>query len=105
MIYTVFFRIFALEKSRNLSIRTKMSTFKLSNNLRWRDFLIRAALVIMAVTVIVIVLPRDNGTNIKIEKDRHWRYADFTAPFDFPIYKSDELVKAERDSLLRLYDP
>ena len=82
-----------------------MSTFKLSNNLRWRDFLIRAALVIMAVTVIVIVLPRDNGTNFKIEKDRPWRYADFTAPFDFPIYKSDELVKAERDSLLRLYEP
>ena len=82
-----------------------MSTFKLSNNLRWRDFLIRAALVIMAVTVIVIVLPRDNGTNFKIEKDRPWRYADFTAPFDFPIYKSDELVKAERDSLLRHYEP
>ena len=82
-----------------------MSTFKLSDNLRWRDFLIRAALVIMAVTVIVIVLPRDNGTNFKIEKDRPWRYADFTAPFDFPIYKSDELVKAERDSLLRLYEP
>jgi len=82
-----------------------MSTFKLSDNLRWRDFLIRAALVIMAVTVIVIVLPRDNGTNFKIEKDRPWRYANFTAPFDFPIYKSDELVKAERDSLLRLYEP
>ncbi len=82
-----------------------MSTIKATNNITWRDFLIRTALVIVSVTVIVAVLPRDNGVSFKIEKGRPWRYADFTAPFDFPVYKSDEVIKAERDSMLRFYEP
>ena len=82
-----------------------MSTFKQSDTLSWRDFLIRAALVIVSVTIIVIALPRDNGVNFKIEQGRPWRNADFTAPFDFPIYKSDATVKKEQDSILRLYEP
>ena len=82
-----------------------MSTFKLTETLPWRDFMIRAALVVISVTIIVIALPRDNGVNFKIEQGKPWRHADFTAPFDFPIYKSDALVKAQRDSILRLYEP
>jgi len=82
-----------------------MSTLKQSDTLSWRDFLIRAALVIVSVTVIVITLPRDSDVNFKIEQGKPWRYADFTAPFDFPIYKSDAVVKAEQDSILRLYEP
>ena len=82
-----------------------MSTLKQSGTLTWRDFLIRATLVIVSVTIIVIALPRDNGVNFKIEQGRPWRHADFTAPFDFPIHKSDAVVKAEQDSILRLYEP
>ena len=82
-----------------------MSTFKRTNTLPWRDFMIRTALVVISVAIIVIALPRDNGVNLKIEQGKPWRYADFTAPFDFPIYKTDEAVKAERDSILRLYEP
>ena len=82
-----------------------MNTIKATNNITWRDFLIRTALVIVSVTVIVAVLPRDNGVSFKIEKGRPWRYADFTAPFDFPVYKSDEVIRAERDSMLRFYEP
>jgi hypothetical protein len=82
-----------------------MSTLKQSGPLNWRDFLIRAALVIVSVAIIVITMPRDNGVNFKIEQGKPWRHADFTAPFDFPIYKSDALVKAEQDSILRQYEP
>ena len=82
-----------------------MSNSKLTDRLPWHDFLIRVALVVVSVLIIVLVLPRDNGVNFKIEKGKPWRYADFTAPFDFPIYKSDEAVKAERDSMLKLYEP
>ena len=82
-----------------------MSTLKQSDTLNWRDFLIRAALVIISVVVIVVALPRDSDVNIKIEQGKPWRHADFTAPFDFPIYKSDAVVKAEQDSILRLYEP
>ena len=82
-----------------------MSTFKLTEPLTWRDFMIRAALVIISAAIIVIALPRDNDVNFKIEQGKPWRHADFTAPFDFPIYKSDRVVKAEQDSVLRLYEP
>lgn len=67
--------------------------------------MIRAALVIVSVVIIVLALPRNNGVNFNIEPGKPWRHADFTAPFDFPIYKSDQAVQAERDSMLKLYEP
>ena len=36
--------------------------------------------------------------NYKIEVGKPWRYADFTAPFNFPIYKSEQVVQRQRDS-------
>ena len=50
-------------------------------------------------------MPRDNENNYKIEVGKPWRYADFTAPFNFPIYKSEEVVQRQRDSLLREFEP
>ena len=70
-----------------------------------RNLLIKAALVVCTVTLIVWAMPRDNSTNFKVEIGKPWRYADFTAPFDFPIYKSEKLVNKERDSLLRVFEP
>jgi hypothetical protein len=71
----------------------------------WRMFLIRAALVIATVTVIVWSMPRDTRTYFHVEQGKPWMYADFTAPYDFPIYKSDATVREERDSVMRLYEP
>ena len=33
------------------------------------------------------------------------RYGSFIAKFDFPIYKTDETIKAQEDSLLETYQP
>lgn len=77
----------------------------LKTDITWRDFLIRAALMISTVTIIVWSMPRDTRNHFKIEKGKPWVYADLKAPFDFPIYKSEEAVKAERDSLLKGYEP
>ena len=82
-----------------------MSSFNIKNDLTWRDFLIRLGLVIITVAIIVWMMPRSNQHNFKIEKGRPWIYTDIKAPFDFPIYKSDEAVKAERDSLMKQYEP
>ena len=71
----------------------------------WRDILTKVGLILATVTFIVWAMPRDNSTNFKVEKGKPWRYADFTAPFDFPIYKSEEWVKHERDSLLKEFEP
>ena len=74
-----------------------MSSFNIKNDLTWRDFLIRLGLIIVTVAVIVWMMPRSSQHNFKIEKGRPWIYTDLKAPFDFPIYKTDEAVKAERD--------
>ena len=71
----------------------------------WRNLLIRALLVVGTISLIVWAMPRDKEANFKIEQGKPWRYTDFTAPFDFPIYKSTELVQHERDSLLKEFEP
>ena len=82
-----------------------MSSFSIKNDFTWRDFLIRSALVIATVAVITWLMPRSSYFNFKIEKGKLWTHTDLIAPFDFPIYKSDEAVKAERDSLMQQYEP
>ncbi len=71
----------------------------------WQKMLITALIVIGTIALIVWAMPRDKETNFKVERGKPWRYADFTAPFDFPIYKSDELIKKERDSLTKTFEP
>ena len=82
-----------------------MSNFNAKTDISWRDFLIRSGLIIATVVIIVWFLPRDSQNSFKMEKGKPWIYADIKAPFDFPVYKSEEVVKAERDSLMKLYEP
>ena len=82
-----------------------MSSFSIKNDVTWRDFLIRVGLIAVTVTIIVWLMPRSSFNTFNIEKGKPWTYSDLKAPFDFPIYKSDEAVKAERDSLMHEYEP
>ncbi|WP_028902401.1 MULTISPECIES: HD family phosphohydrolase [unclassified Prevotella] len=82
-----------------------MSSFNIKNDLTWRDFLIRLGLIFVTVVIIVWMMPHSSQNNFKIEKGRPWIYTDLKAPFDFPIYKSDEAVKLERDSMMKQYEP
>ena len=71
----------------------------------WQRLLVRVFIVVGTVALIVWSMPRDNQSNFKIERGKPWRYADFTAPFDFPIYKTEALVQKERDSLIKSFEP
>ena len=82
-----------------------MSSFNVKNDLSWRDILIRSALIIGTAVIIVWLMPRSTYMNFKIERGKPWAHTDLKAPFDFPIYKSDDAVKAERDSLMQQYEP
>ena len=82
-----------------------MSSFNIKNDLQWRDILTRIGLVFVATAIIVWLMPRNSTTNFKIERGKPWIYTELSAPFDFPIYKSDDVVKAERDSMMRQYEP
>ena len=82
-----------------------MSSFNLKDDQNWRSLLIRAALVIGTVAIVVWSMPRDNRSYFHVEQGKPWKYAEFTAPYDFPIYKSEAAVRAERDSVMRQYEP
>ena len=79
--------------------------FNLKEDMTWRDFLIRTAIILGTVAVIVWFMPRDSSNYFHAEQGKPWKYVDFTAPFDFPIYKSDQAIQKERDSLFKLYEP
>ena len=82
-----------------------MNIFNPKTDMTWRDFLIRVGLTIVTVGLIVWSLPSDTNNTFKVEKGKPWNYADLRAPFDFPILKTEEAVKEERDSLLKQYEP
>lgn len=79
--------------------------FNLNIELTWRDIAWRVALVLAVVALIVWFMPRDNRPNFKFEQGKLWNYSDLTATFDFPVYKSDSVVKAEQEVALRDYEP
>lgn len=77
----------------------------MKEDLTWRDYLIRTAIIIGTVAIIVWIMPRDSRNYFIAEQGKIWKYADFSAPFDFPIYKSDTAIKHERDSMMSHYEP
>ena len=71
----------------------------------WRKFFTRLAIIAATVTIIVWFLPRNQKMQLRYDIGKPWMYGSFIAKFDFPIYKTDEAIKAEKDSLLRTFQP
>ena len=62
-------------------------------------------IVFTSVVLIVWFMPREGKFNYQFETGKPWKYGLLTAPYDFPIYKDEALVRSERDSLLQFYRP
>lgn len=82
-----------------------MSTFNNREDITWRDILVRAAVIICTVAITVWAMPNDSRNYFRVEQGKPWKYGDLTAPFDFPIYKSEEAIRQQRDSILGAYEP
>ena len=61
--------------------------------------------VIVVVLLLVYFLPRETKFGYEYEQGRPWRYNSLIATFDFPVYKTPDEVKAERDSVLSQFQP
>lgn len=61
--------------------------------------------VIVVVLLLVYFLPRETKFGYGYEQGRPWRYNSLIATFDFPVYKTPDEVKAERDSALSQFQP
>ncbi len=60
---------------------------------------------IVAVLFITYIFPRQGSFNYSFNEGKPWQYGLLTAPFDFPIYKPVQQLKAEQDSILEYYEP
>ena len=85
---------------------TSMDLFARKENRYWHNVMIRIWLVAISVTAIVWMLPRDNSSKkYRYDVGKAWRYQSFIAQFDFPIYKSEETIKKEQDSVMQTLMP
>ena len=67
--------------------------------------IIETLLIVACIALIVYFMPRDTNFNYHFSVNTPWSYGQLMSDFDFPIYKSKEKVKNERDSLLKNFQP
>lgn len=65
------------------------------------------SLVYFIITALLIAyfFPREGKFRYQFHEGKPWRYGLLTATNDFPIYKTDAVVNAERDSVLHTLHP
>lgn len=80
-----------------------MNNYKARKRIHWRNITTRIVLIIITVLLIVWFLPRNERQRFHYDIGKPWMYGSFIAKFDFPIYKSDEALKKERDSILKAF--
>lgn len=72
----------------------------------WHNLLMRVWITALTVAIIVWFLPRDsNSKRYNYDVGKPWMYQSFIAQFDFPIYKSEDAIKQEQDSILKTLMP
>lgn len=79
--------------------------FKALDKQYWRNLLTRTMLVVLTILLIVWFLPRNEGPHFRYDINKPWMYGSFIAKFDFPIYKTEEAIKAQQDSILKTFQP
>ena len=65
----------------------------------------KIGLFIALVAIIVQLFPSNKKFKYQYEIGKPWTYDLMTATFDFPIYKTDEQLKADKDELLTNFSP
>lgn len=64
-----------------------------------------AVYFLIAAALIVYLYPREGKFRYQFNEGKPWRYGLLTAPGDFPVFKTDEEVKQEQDSLMKGFSP
>lgn len=81
------------------------SRFSISTEHFWRNLAIRSGLVIVTTILIVWFLPRNETKQFAYEVGEPWHYGTIIAKYDFPVYKTEEAIEKEKDSLLKQFQP
>lgn len=82
-----------------------MSRYNQQSKLTPKAMIYRIIIAVAATLIVTIYMPRDNSSNYQFDINKPWRYSQLIATFDFPIYKSEERIQHEQDSVLQKYEP
>jgi putative nucleotidyltransferase with HDIG domain len=59
-----------------------------------------ALIYIVAVVLVYFMFPREGKFRYEYTKNKPWMHENLVAPFDFPIFKTDQQLSRETDSLM-----
>ena len=82
-----------------------MSSINTPNRMSFKSIMRRALIYLAAVALIVYFLPRDVRFIYQFDLNKPWRYGQLMATFDFPIYKPNQVIQREQDSIIRHFQP
>ena len=83
-----------------------MKTLNEKRPFSYKDLLYKTLIFITTVSIIVYFLPKEGKFNYdEFSINTPWKYGLLQASFDFPIYKNEQQVQKEQDSILATYQP
>lgn len=82
-----------------------MSRYNQQRKISAKALIYRILITAIAVVTICLYMPRDDRFHYTFDLDKPWRHGQLIATHDFPIYKSENTIQKEQDSILRHYKP
>ena len=71
----------------------------------WRNIATRIALMAVTIAAIVSFLPKSEAAHFRYDVGKPWMQGTVIAKFQFPVYKSEEAINVERDSIVSNFQP
>lgn len=69
------------------------------------EFFYKILMFSVAALITVFILPHSNKFKYEFQKGEPWKHKSLIAEFDFPVYKTDETITSEKDSILKNVKP
>lgn len=70
-----------------------------------KSHLLKLSVFLLCAFVISFLVPIKRGSRYQYTKDKPWQGTLLTAPYDFPIYKAEEQLQREKDSITQHQHP
>lgn len=70
-----------------------------------KPLIYRILLFLFSVVAIVLSFPREGRFPYEYQNGKPWSYEDYFAPFDFPVLKTMDELRSEKDSIFKQFKP
>ena len=70
-----------------------------------KKYLYHLLLFAASIIIVVAISPHERKFRYEFQKSKPWLSSSLIAPWDFPVQKPDNVIAAERDSILKNFSP